>query len=515
MKRLLALALCLGFLLCGCGTDNQAYTPTGNGLTPEQEVTAPVESAPVITSEYTLAYDPEGGFNPYECESLTNRALFSLLYQGLFSTDLDGVTAPVLCDSFSRSEDMLEYTISLASATFSDGDSVQASDVVASLEAARNSNYYGGRFSHIESYTAADDVTVVITTNTEYEDLTVLLDIPIVKQETVADLRPVGSGPYTLASAGKNLILKRCTGWWCSSDLILDQQGISLEAMDTATEIRDGFEFGKIGLVCTDPGSSFYADFRCDYEVWDCSTGIMVYLGCNTASPVLSHDPVRSALTYAMDRESMLDRFYRGFGRIATLPADPGSPYYNSALAANYRYSPGLLEEALKGEGLVGSSLTLLVNSSDNTRLQLARFIAKTLTTCGLVTTTLEKSGDSYLEALRGDDYDLYLGQTKLSPNMDLTSFFSEAGVLSYGGMRDSATYTMCLQALENSGNYYNLHQMIADDGQLIPLLFRTHAVFATRGFLTGLAPARDAVFHYHLQPPSLPDMTEETTPEE
>ena len=77
MKRLMALALCLGFLLCGCGTDTPSYTPTGDGLTPEQAETEPVETTPATTAPYTLVYDTGDSFNPFESNSLTNRALFS------------------------------------------------------------------------------------------------------------------------------------------------------------------------------------------------------------------------------------------------------------------------------------------------------------------------------------------------------------------------------------------------------------------------------------------------------
>jgi hypothetical protein len=37
------------------------------------------------------------------------------------------------------------------------------------------------------------------------------------------------------------------------------------------------------------------------------------------------------------------------------------------------------------------------------------------------------------------------------------------------------------------------------DDGRLCPILFRSYAVYATRGLLTGLTPARDSVFYYSL----------------
>ena len=37
------------------------------------------------------------------------------------------------------------------------------------------------------------------------------------------------------------------------------------------------------------------------------------------------------------------------------------------------------------------------------------------------------------------------------------------------------------------------------DDGRLCPVLFRSYAVYATRGLLTGLTPSRDSVFYYSL----------------
>ena len=57
----------------------------------------------------------------------------------------------------------------------------------------------------------------------------------------------------------------------------------------------------------------------------------------------------------------------------------------------------------------------------------------------------------------------------------------------------------MCNEALGNHGNFYTLHQNVMDDGRLCPILFRSYAIYATRGLLTGLTPARDNVFYYSL----------------
>jgi hypothetical protein len=82
---------------------------------------------------------------------------------------------------------------------------------------------------------------------------------------------------------------------------------------------------------------------------------------------------------------------------------------------------------------------------------------------------------------------------------MDLTAFFSSSGALSYGSINDVALYTLCAESLANHGNFYTLHQSAMNDGRLCPILFRSYAIYATRGLLTDLTPARDNVFYYSL----------------
>ena len=121
------------------------------------------------------------------------------------------------------------------------------------------------------------------------------------------------------------------------------------------------------------------------------------------------------------------------------------------------------------------------------------------LTECGLVVEMLEHNYTDYRAVLRDGSYDLYLGQTKLSPNMDLTAFFVEDGALSWGGMANATCLSMCKEALENIGNYYNLHQMVLRNSQLIPVLFRTYAVYTDRGLSGDMEPSRDNVCYYSM----------------
>ena len=500
MKRLalLILALCL-MMFAGCG-QQQDYVPTGDALSWEDDYTGPeTTKAQEEEQKLMLTYYPEVTMNPYACTDFTNRALLSLIYQSLFATDRDYNVEPQLCSRYRVSEDMKVYTFYLEQATFSDGQVLTAQDVVASLNAARESDYYGGRFQYLADLSISDDGGVRIQMAVPYENLPLLLDIPIVKEEEVEEMYPLGTGPYVLNRAGEQASLVKQPHWWCSTEMVLTAPTIPLMKAESTTQIRDAFEFRGLSLVCADPGSDKYADYRCDFELWDCETGDFVYLTTSRTSTVFSVPEVRAALTHAIDRDYLVDTFYRGFARSACLPASPRSPFYSQTLAEHYGYDSTKFAEALRKADMRDQTVVLLVNSDDSLRVRVARSIAKMLEDCGLKVQMSELSGVPYQIALKSWNFDLFLGQTKLSPNMDLTQFFNENGVLSWGGVDNPTLYSLCHQALENHGNYYTLHKTVMDSSALCPVLFGSNAVFATRGLITGLTPSRDNVFYYSL----------------
>ena len=49
---------------------------------------------------------------------------------------------------------------------------------------------------------------------------------------------------------------------------------------------------------------------------------------------------------------------------------------------------------------------------------------------------------------------------------------------------------------MENSGNYYSLHEQVMEQGLICPVLFKAYAVYATRGIISNMVPAVDNVFH-------------------
>ena len=499
MKKILALALCAILtltLFSGCGQREEPYVPTGDAL----EGTEPTqETTPDPDQKLCMCYYPDKTLNPYTCTEQTNRALMSLMYQGLFAVDRDYNVFPILCERYTVSTDMRTYTFFPANARFSDGTALTGADVLASLQAAQQGSYYSGRFQHVKSMELLLNGAIEIKLDTPFQNLPLLLDIPIVKQSQVDSDCPIGTGPFQMDDSISGKRLRRQTAWWCSAALPVTAQYIPLETAASPSQIRDRFEFEDVSLALTDPGSDTYVDYRCDYEIWDQENGLFLYLVCKSDSPVFSNDTVRKNLTHAIDRETLVDTYYRGFARSAQLPASPMSPYYDARLASRYGYDKEKFTDALTEAQMQGAEVTLLLNADDSLRLRAGRAIAKMLGACGLEVTVLELNSVKFKEQIRSGEYDLYLGQTRLSPNMDLTAFFKEKGSLNFGGLTDPNLYMLSLEALANGGNFYNLHEQVMDDGQLCPILMRCYAVYATRGLFTDLTPSRDNLFFYDL----------------
>lgn len=499
MKR--TICLCISFILLltmltACGSGDDVYVPTGDGL-------GGVDAPPSVTEpqdqSLTLTYYREETMNPLTCTDFTNRTLFSLLYQGLFSTDREYKTEPVLCKSYRMSEDMKTYTFYIEDAIFSDGTRLTAQDVAATLEKAKESQVYSGRFFHISRISLTEDGGVQILLDTPYENLPLLLDIPIIPEAQLDSTRPAGTGPYLLDENGEIARLRRRSDWWCSAKMAVTAPSITLIEAESNAQIRDNFQFGGLDLVCADPGSDRFADYRCDFELWSCENNMLLYLACSADSAVFSNNGLRKALPYAIDRDYLVNKFYRGYAESVTLPASPQFPYYNQNLASKYSFDSVRFAAAVSEADLVGAEVKLLVNSGDSLRVRVARAIGDMLTECGLKVTMSELSGSKYNYAIQTRDFDLYLGQTILSPNMDLSAFFHTYGALSFGGINDIAAYHLCLEALANYGNYYSLYKYVMDNGLLCPVVMRSYAVFTTRGLLTDLEPARDNVFWYSI----------------
>ena len=509
---LLILSLSLG-LFSGCTNkiDNSAYVPTGDAIVLEGQDPADIGPQEEDTQELTLAYYPDRSLNPLFGSDYTNRVLMSLMYQGLFAVDSSKNVTPILCGGYYVSTNHKNWTFYLAEgAAFSDGSPVTPQDVVATYNQAMVNDYYKNRFyMHLINVEVTEDGGILFQLDTPYENFPLLMDVPIVKASDVEATLPLGTGPYVFQESSGGAVLQRVSNWWCG-DLKIPATDltINLTPVSSPADVRDAFQFdgeNSVSVVCVNPMSDSFAEYRCDYELWEIESGYFMYLGCNiTYSDFFEDSSLRTFLTYGIDREALIEDAYNGMAQSVTLPCSPEEVFYSNSLAQKYQYDPLKFVSELASyraptKDGAQKELQLLVNSDDSARVRIARSIAANLTELGLPCKTMERSGAAYNDILYYQTYDIYLGVTRLSANMDLTEFFRPYGEMRYGGLSHETLYGMCLNALENTGNYYNLYQKLAEDGRITPVMFGYYNVYAQRGLMPDLSPSRDNVFYYSL----------------
>ncbi len=508
LSLLLVLALALPLSGCGRTIDNSGYIATGDAILMEGQDPEDIEPEEKDTQELTLAYYPDRSLNPLFGSDYTNRVLMSLMYQPLFAVDNKKNVTPILCGSYRVADDYRTWIVYLdPNARFTDGMPVRPEDVVATYEKAKTNDYYMNRFYHLVKVELTEDGRgVIFFLDTRYQNLPLILDVPIVKASEVEAEIPMGTGPYIFVKNAGSAVLQRDHNWWGGETKVpATDESISLVAVTSPADVRDEFQFGDVSVVCTNPMSDSFAEYRCDYELWEVESGYMLFIGCNIEYSDFfdtANGGIRTFLTFGLDRESLAAHAYNSLVDIVTLPCSPNEVYYSKTLASKYQYSPMEFVSRMAGYNIPTEdgktkTLRLLVNSSDSARVKIARDIAANLTSLGLPCETMENNPTVFRNALNAQNFDIYLGMTRLSATMDLTEFFRTYGSMSNGGIANDILLGMAKNALENSGTYYNLYKKLAEDGRIIPLMFGYYAVYAQRGLIPDLNPARDNVFYY------------------
>ena len=498
-KRMIAALLCLALALslAGCGGD------------PAPEVTptpTPTASSAPRQTPFTLACYPQAGFHPITGANRTNLSLGGLMYEGLFALDQQFEVGQVLCSGYTVSEDGLTWSFTIRpGVTFSDGSPLTPAEVVSSLEAARTSTLYSARFADIGAITAGEG-TVSIALTRANGALPALLDIPIVK-ETGGE--PLGTGPYVLTGSGEELALTANPGWWQKEQLPLDT--IPLRAVQEADDLIHAFDTREISLVSTDLTSTNALGFSGSFDTVDYPTSTMVYVGFNTASGPCRSAGVRQALLRAFDREAVSTALFSRHAQPAALPVHPGSSHYHQDQADELSYSSQAAADALTAAGWTRTdsgwvsgrqtlSLELVVSAENQDRVAAAQHLVSGLNDLGIHATLTKLEWDRYLSALQRGEFDLYLGEVRLTADFDLTALITAGGALNYGGYSDAQAAQLLQTYRASTGqgrdlDAKRLYARLAEEPPFAVLCFKNWSVLTQWNTVSNLTPTQQNLF--------------------
>lgn len=440
LNKIICCVLCflLALSFSGCKKSDGNLS----GSLPEENLTLRTDAKDYIT----LLYSAADSFNPYTLKTDINRQIVKLLYEPLVKLNNNFEVVNSLASSVEMNGK--ECRVTLKNARFSDGTTLSSDDVIYSYNLARNSETsYGKKLYEVESVMSEGESVVVFNINKNDPYFPAVLDFPIIKKDsdTLTDsdsvsLPPVGCGKYRLNDEYNGMV---------ANDYYFEKpksiSNIKLVNAPDSESVAHYTEIGAADIYFTEISDGNIT--RMSGNRQEINLNNLVYLGFNQNYAPLGEQRLRQAISSALDRVKFCESAYYNNALPATGFFHPAwketSSVQNIQIEAKSEITIENLEEIgynkLNGEGLrVGSNgvplkFTLLVNSENRIRVLAANTVAKQLKTVGIGITVVEKSYADYLSCLQSGNFQLYLGEIRLTENMDFSQLVLEGGAVAFG----------------------------------------------------------------------------------
>ncbi|MBQ4119393.1 MAG: hypothetical protein IJD45_03285 [Clostridia bacterium] len=439
MKKVIAFLITAALILtlCGCDKNSMATNkkPSDNNGTETLEYKGSI----------TLLYSKADTFNPYTAKTEVNRQLCKLLYEPLVKTDDDFEPHNCIAKSVKISKDIC--TVVLKSVKFSDGTKLTADDVVYSYKLAKKSKTsYKNKLYMVESVSVKDSNTVVFTLKKQDPYFANVLDFPVIKsgsdKKTDSDsvkFPPVGAGRYKLNK--DNTVLTLNEHYFAKKSSIKKINLINSPDMESITHY---IEIGATDIYFTDISDGEIP--RMSGTKTNINLNNLVYIGVNHANKKLALENLRQAISSGIDRSEITKNAYFNNAMSCTGFFNPlwddTKSLQNIQITANSQITVENLEEigynkldsdGVRRNGNSPLSFSLLVNKENSARVAAAKLIASQLKKQGIKITVVKTSFKEYKRRLKNGEFDLYLGEVKITENMDFSEMVLAGGSAAYG----------------------------------------------------------------------------------
>lgn len=349
---------------------------------------------------------------------------------------------PSLAESYTISDDKKSWTFKLRSGvTFQDGTPLTAKRYKETfdrmLQPEHLSSVSASEFDGLSGAEAPDDQTLVlhfdspaapILTNLSYAAFAQPMPIDVIEKiGSEYGRKPIGVGPFKVTGwkTGESVTLEKNTAFTWGEGSYKNQgaphlDGLVFRFIKDAQTVKAALESGSVDIAYQLNGK-VAKSFRNNpkYEVLeDLNLGV-TFLGMNLQDKRFTDPAVRRAISYAINKEAIVQSALQGEGIVAHSPLaksifgyDPSSESYD------YKYN---IEEAKKlldaagwivnGEGVRekdGEKLTVNLIHDETKRLE-AQLIQTMLAQVGIQVKTQQLEGAAYYDASNTKAFDILL----------------------------------------------------------------------------------------------------------
>lgn len=294
--------------------------------------------------------------------------------------------------------------------TFHNGEPFNAEAVKYSLERVLDPAQKSPRasmLSQIESVTAQDADTVVIKTKTPSPTLLASLSVnEIVPPKYVDQVgddgfakKPVGTGPFTFVEwlPNERVSLKANEKYWGGRPKL---DSLVFRPIPEVSARIAGLQSGDLQIAAEVP-PDLAPSLTGDVKAQEVTGTRIFFLAMNVKKAPFDKKQVRLAVNQAIDRKTLVDSLYQGFGRVLNQPAFPEMVGYSESYKG-YDYDKAAAEGVLRGAGAV----RIDVEEKDKT---LAEAVAGQLSAVGLQASVNVLETQAFNESINAGNSTAYL----------------------------------------------------------------------------------------------------------
>jgi peptide/nickel transport system substrate-binding protein len=507
---LAVLAAGLGSTACG-RSDRDNSTPSTN-------------LEPVSGGKITVAVSSDPGtLNPVTRTGALSGAILGVLNTGLADMSEDLEFHPQLARRWTWSSDGLELTYHLREGLkWSDGEPLTAHDAEVSYRIYSDPDVPNPRRSNmreIESVQAVDDTTVIYRFRTRTPDMIFNSAMTLLPAHVVEDLdparirewsinrHPISCGPYRLAKWLPNdrIVLER-NPYYYQSPAYLDEVVFKVVPEESVRMLQ--LAVGEVDLVSEiPPKNAEELDENPDTQVYELGPRYLGYMVYNLDHPMLADARVRNAISYAIDRKSIIDGLMFGRAEAIASPITPLISWaYDSSLPPherNLERSRRLLADAgwedSDGDGVVdkdGQPLSFVIKTrtGDPVRENGVLVIQSNLRDVGIEAKPRMLELSTVLQQVGRGDFDVYLGQVSARLSPDLSASFTTGGGFNYGHYSNPEVDSLVAQArlqldrTHAAETWKHVQQILYDD-QPMSMLWAKYPLVAIRSEIRDATP--------------------------
>lgn len=507
MKKLLSVitAGILAFSLCSCSViDSFKNAISGSNPAADTEIGEEYDDSE-ITNDITVGVTGVDEYNPLTTQSESVRNICGFIFEPLFGLDQKGRTVRLLAESHAVAQDGKSITIKLRQGVkWHDGTDFSSRDVLYTINKIRSGGTNYDKFAEpIAGASAPDPATVVISFARPVPNAAALLTFPILKNGAV---NITGTGPFYY-NGGKLTAYEDYYRGRAEIDTV------NIIEIPDKEKYLSMFNASVIAFADSDMLDMTSYMPKGNAKVYDYVSNDMVFAGFNTKSAVFSDKSARQAVSQVIDRDRIEKRIYYSRAQASSLALNPSS-WMELETKSKLKSNAAGAQDALRDGGwtadangtykretngrLVYFSVNIIVNSESIERVKIAEEICSKMNTAGMKASVTECTSEQFEYRVQTGDYDMFIGQTELMPNNDVTPLVASGG--NSFGYSDQTVDSLLAQlsALQNAGDVKSvcteLYNKLADDVPFAPICFMKKSLVTIAKIKDGVNPSMEAL---------------------